>query len=87
MEIRIEDSGEVMAMYNEGFDLAELGTRDIQRVTEIRFDPAVQTFYVEHCHTGEHLGSNFDTYSQAVAFEHQWFDATVASGKDPRTQT
>lgn len=87
MQIRIEDTGEVMAMYNESFDLSSFGVRDIQRVTEILFDPAVQTFYVEHCHTGEHLGSNFDTYSQAVAFEHEWFDAMVAKGLDPRTQT
>lgn len=87
MRIRIEDTGEVMAMYHESFDLSSLGDRDIQRVTEILFDPSTQMFYIEHCRTEEHLGSCFDTYSQAVAFEHEWFDATVAKGLDPRTQT
>jgi hypothetical protein len=84
MQIRIEDSGEVMAMYSERFDLSSFGHRKIERVTEILFDEERQCFYIEHCFTGQQIAFGFDAYSEAVSYEHEWFDQTVARGEDPR---
>jgi hypothetical protein len=85
-------TGEVEAMHNDQFSLAFLGKQEIERATEIKFNPDSQTWGIylpalwltvpPPYYAVEH-GQGFLTYEEARKVEVQWLNACRIDGVEP----